>query len=502
MEKTKYKFNRFLLPCLAAVFVLMLACEKEDTVSAPVITEVRNYEASPNDTLVNTINTGQWVVIMGKNLSHVSEVYFADTPATINNTLFTDASIVVQIPSIAFQYVPDEKLNEITVISEGGSAHYMISIMGEPVISRVRNYEDAPNDTIVDAVGPGQHINIIGYNLKDASEIAFQGVSADLGNIMYTDSSAVVKVPEDLSGGDASLANTITYTTSLGTDMYTIKILGPPVILRISNENPNAGDMVYIYGNNLSPVQSLSFAGTEISEFTGSEDGESVGFIVPELSQSGPVEIVTLGGTFTTAFNVNDLTTGIIANFEWGDDFGWKWWGGAELKSDDPDFPGNSSQYLVLKTAILDPGAGDDQSTAIRIEEAPWLPVENISDPVNSWALKFEISIPEPWNGGTLSIKTSNNNYMARYEPWQVSSTNTAAHSTEGWQTVTIPLSAFRRNDATGDGKGEPVASINELFGGTGTTTSNLFLYMHNYGSSPTRTGFNAAFDNFRVVRR
>lgn len=31
---------------------------------------------------------------------------------------------------------------------------------------------------------------------------------------------------------------------------------------------------------------------------------------------------------------------------------------------------------------------------------------------------------------------------------------------------------------------------------------SGLILYMHNYGSSPTQTGFYATFDNSRVVKR
>ncbi|MEO8405285.1 MAG: glycan-binding surface protein, partial [Chitinophagaceae bacterium] len=150
---------------------------------------------------------------------------------------------------------------------------------------------------------------------------------------------------------------------------------------------------------------------------------------------------------------------------------------------------------------ILDPGAGDEFSTAIRIGGVQWLAAANLSDPVNSWALKFETSIPNPWNGGTLSIKSSNSDYRARFEPWQVSTNSTVPYSTNGWKTVTIPLSSFRKNDpALGEGKGLPVTSITTLVGNTGT--SDLILYIHNYGSSATQTNFNGAFDNFRVVKR
>lgn len=491
-----------LLLCLAIALVMMPACKKDkDNKNCPVITGVRNYEASPNDTSVQTVNTGQWIVVTGSNLKGVAGVYFGSVAATINTTLFTDESIVVQIPSIPFQSVPGDKLNEITVVSDCGVASFKINIIGEPMISYVRNYSASPDDTVANAIYPGQQINLIGYSLKNATSIAFQGVQASLPDVVYTDSSAIVKVPANLSGGDATLANTITYTTAIGTTSFSISIIGPPIITRISNENPNAGDSVYFYGNNFFSVQDITFAGTPVTSFSASGDGKAVGFVAPSLSQSGPAVIITQAGTFTSAYNVNDITTGAISNFEWSGVFHWDWWGGASLESGNAAFPGNSSQYLVLKTNPLDPGAGDEFSTAIRIGGVQWLPAGNLADPLDNWALKFETNIPGPWNGSTLSIKSSNNNYRARYEPWQISTTATAAYSSIGWKTVTVPLSAFRKNDATlGEGKGAPVASIIELLGSTGK--SDLILYMHNYGSSPAPTGFNGAFDNFRIVRR
>jgi hypothetical protein len=503
---------------IAAIAVFITSCEDELEVNdPPVITEVRNYAASPEDTLVQTINTGQWVVLLGNNLMGVSGVYFAGIPASINNALFADGSIVVQVPSIPFESVPADALNEITIANEKGAFIFNISILGEPVISRVRNFDSAPNDTILNAVFPGQQINIIGFNLEDATGIAFQGIAADLSNIIYTDTSAIVQVPEDLSGGDATLANTISYTTTIGTANYEIKIVGPPVILSVSNENPNEGDIVYLKGDNFTSIQSLTFAGEEISSFTVSEDGTIIEFIVPSLAQSGPVEITTLGGTFTSAFNVNDIATGAISNFEWDGAFRWDWWGGASLAVEDqalnegwigdyPEFSGNSSKFLALIVASLPAGGGADWSTAIRItggNAAPWFPsVDNLSDQASTWALKFEVNISENWNGGTLVIRTTNGDYMVRYEPWQVSPTRTVDFKTDGWQTVSIPLNSFRRNDATlGDGKGAPIVTVNELFN-TGSTTGDLLVYVRNYGTGDTKTGFRGAFDNFRVVRR
>lgn len=503
MKKNIYKrLPQMLFFCLVATLLLFSACEQEE-INPPVITSIRNYAPSPDDTIVQTLNTGQWVVVHGKNLSEVTQVYFGSIPATINNTLFTDATIVVQVPSIPFHSIPSNMLNEIAVVNAGGRTIYTIDIVGEPIITHVRNYTGSPNDEIVESIFPGQEINIVGYNLKNATQIAFQGVGADLNNTTLTDSSAIVRVPEILTGGDASLANTISYTTRVGTGNFFIKIIGPPIITMVSNEAPEEGAWVYLYGNNLVSVQSLTYAGAEISSFEELEEGTTIKFMVPALSQSGPVVITTSGGEFTTTYNVNDITTGIISTFEWGDDFRWDWWGGAVLHSGDPDsdlphgadFPGNSGQYLVLTTDVLNPGDGADWSTAVRIPEAQWVPSGNLSDPVNNWAIKFEINIPNNWNGGTLNFRGANGDIMVRYTPWQISSTNTTPFKTSDWQTMTFPLSSFRKNNGTGD----PISSLTELVGSEGK--SNLILYIHNYSSSPTNTGFYAAFDNFRVIK-
>lgn len=230
MKKILYNPVYFLqLLCIVAVSALLSAC-KDDEVELPVITEIRNYAASPNDTIVQTLNANQWVVILGKNLSGVSGVYFSSIPAVVNGALTTDESIVVQIPSIPFQAVPRDKVNIVTIANSSGATSFEIKITGGPIITHARNYADAPNDTILNSVAPGQSINLIGFNLEGATSINFQGVEADLANIIYTDSSVIVKVPDDFSSGDASRANKITYTTALGSSIYSIPIFDPAIL--------------------------------------------------------------------------------------------------------------------------------------------------------------------------------------------------------------------------------------------------------------------------------
>lgn len=516
MKKIRYNtIHGVLLVLLALTGMMMTSCAK-DASSAPVIDAIRNYAASPNDTIVSSVKTGQWIVLQGANLSGVSMVTFCGVPATIKSGLFADNSLVVEIPEIAYQTVAPADLNVIQVMNGAGSTAYKIDIIGKPLITRVRNLSAAPNDTILTSILPGQKINIVGFNLKNPTSISFQGVKADLSVVQYTDSSAIVQVPTNLAGGDASLVNTISYTSNVGTGTYVIKIYGPPVILSISHELPSAGETVYVYGSNLSNASSLSFAGVAITSFTVSADGTTISFVAPALTQPGPVVVTTPGGTFTTAFNVNDVVTGRISDFEWGDGFQWEWWGGATLASSDPasswppyySFPGSRGMFMVLEIAKQAAGDGNSGSTSIRIPEKtvngvkyPWVALENLSDPAASWVFKFEMNVPKDWNGSSLCIISENSNFIARIEPWQITATKTAAFKTDGWQTVTIPLTSFRSADPTlGDGRGNSVTALSGLLGTDGMSVWRV--YLHNYGAAETKTAFYGAFDNFRLVKR
>jgi hypothetical protein len=126
--------------------------------------------------------------------------------------------------------VSNEQRNVIRAASSGGTAVFEIQIVGAPSITHIRNYDTAPNDTIVTSVAPGQHINLIGFNLEGATSINFQGIEADVNSVVYTDSSAIVKVPDDFSGGNTSLANRITYTTTIGSQVIFIPIFDPAIL--------------------------------------------------------------------------------------------------------------------------------------------------------------------------------------------------------------------------------------------------------------------------------
>lgn len=510
------------LLCMVVILTFITGCKDDDDMRVPVITEVRNYAPTPNDTLITTLNDGQWVVLHGKNLSAVTQIYFGSIPATFNRAFSTDEMLVVQVPAIPFLSVPRDKLHVITAVSKGGASSYEINITGAPILVRIRNTDGE----IIDRVVLEQQINIIGINLENATKISFQGVDADLSKVIYTDSSTIVTVPNDFSGADATLINTISYTTTLGVSSFSIIIIGgPPLVTRVSYEVPKEGDEITIYGSNLFGLQNLTFANNTISSFETSEDGTWIKFKAPKLSESGPVKVTNVLGTFETTYNVNDVNTGALSNYQWEKEekgtFKWDWWGGATLAVEDaslnegfisvrPEFKGNGGKFLVMDLPIQPANGGAEWTTAIRATGdniVTWFSsVDNLKESPSSWVLKFEINVPDNWEGGTLAIRTSNSDYIMRYEPWQISESKTGPYKTSGWTTVTIPFTAFRKSDsALGAGKGAPLTNIKDLFTESsvvnGLVKGEMFVCLRNYSATDTKTKFKAAFDNFRVVK-
>jgi hypothetical protein len=486
MKKKSY-LCLFFLPLFVMIVALLPACKKNaENGAPPVISNIRSYVASPNDTVLhNAVANGQWVVITGQNLKNATQIYFDGVPASFNSALLASNSAVVKIPAIQFSTIDTAKLYTVQYATTGGSTTFSFKLgPAAPTVTAISNVFAAPGDSV----------HLYGANLVLIQRFLYGGTPISSFKSSLDGASLGFLMPAQTP------TDQILLVAKSGT--VNLKIVATPTITGISNENANPGDSVFVYGTYLKSIESLSFAGTPITSFKETSDGSSVRFVLPALTKSGPVSVATKFGTTATVYNVNDVVTGRISDWEWGGNFNWQWWGGSYYTSGSADFPGNSSQYMVLKTSVLSPAEGNTYSNyAIRMNGAQWVPTSNVSDPVGNWAFKFEVNVSKSWNGGTIDIISGiDSSPIARWEPWQKNAATTASYKTNGWITVTIPLSSFRKTDPTlGEGKGDPISKIADLLGSTGN--SSCFVYIHNYNTSATATGFYGAFDNFRVVK-
>ena len=479
------------LPLLLIIVALLPACKKnsDNNIMPPVITSVRLYNPSPKDTLLSTGNpatdpnisggTGRYVVIIGQNLQNATEISFNGVPTSFNLALFSPNSAVVPIPSINFSAIDTTKLYTLQYKTKGGLTTFSFKLgPAVPTIAAVSNI----------FADPGDSVYVFGANLFLVQRFSYRGTAIQSFKLDTNGTSIGFLMPAATTNDQVSVI-----TKSGGVNF---KIIATPVISGVSNENANPGDSVYIYGTYLKNLQSLTYAGTAVTSYKSSKSGNYVGFVLPTLTQSGPVSVTTEFGTATTVYKVNDVATGSISN--WDSNFNWQYWGAGQQTKGNPNFAGNSSTYFVLDISGLANNDGWPWTTNIPMNAAQWVPQANITDTVSHWAFKFEVNIPKAWNGTTVDIVSGVNGYIARWEPWQKSATTTAPYITKGWVTVTIPLTSFRKSDPVlGEGMGASLTKIADLTGDSGNTS--CIMYIHNYGTSAA--SFYGAVDNLRVVR-
>jgi hypothetical protein len=495
------------LPLLLMIVALLAACKKEVTTNSapPSITSVRMYNASPMDTLMSTGNpatdstwsgrSGRFVVIIGDNLQKATQITFNGVPASFNPTLFAPTSAVVQIPDILFSKVDTAKLYTIEYTTAAGTTTFSFKLGAPaPIIWGVSDV----------FANPGDSVYLFGANLVLVQHLVYGGTDIpQFNSSLYGDSLGFL-MPATTSN------KLITVTTKSGIAQDTIN--AKPVIYGISYVNPKLGDSVYVYGIYLKTVQSISFGGATITNFTEGPHGAYVSFVAPDENSysNGPVTIVTSYGTVSTVNKVNTQNNdkvGLLGDFEWGDNFGFGWAQFEHLTGEwsHPEFNGsmgtNHSQFMSIDNPVLAGGASVFYPLGNSNTGNHWVPVANITDPPANWAFQFDISVAKPWKGGTLLIKTrfAGDTYVARYEPWKIPGSNkTVAFQTNGWQTVIIPLTNFRKKgNQLGDGVS--ITQISDLLGPTGAGPYDM--YLENFDTSPTATGFYVAIDNIRCVK-
>lgn len=496
-----------LLLLLLMIVALLPACKKindSSNAGAPSITSVRLYHPSPQDTLIGTGNlntdtsftghSGKYVVIIGHNLQNATNITFNGVPTSFNTALFAPNSAVVSIPYIEFSTIDTAKLYTIQYSTLAGSTTFAFKLgPAAPIISAVSDVFAAPGDSVY----------LYGSNLVLVQQLTYGGTKIPKFNSNVNGTSLGFLMPATTSD------KLIIVTTKSGTARDTIN--AKPIIYGISNCNANVGDSVYVYGAYLKTIQSISFGGASITNFTEGPHGAYVKFSAPASNSyaSGPVTIVTSYGTVSTVYKVNTQNidkVGLLGDMEWGDNFGFGWGASEHLTYAQADFNGsmgtNNSQFMYIDNPVLAGGASVFIPLGNSNTGNHWLPVANLTDPPSHWALQFDISVAHPWNGGTLYISTEfakDDQYVARYEPWKIPGSNvTKAFITKGWQTVIIPLSDFKsKGSELGDGAS--ISRISDLLGGTGAGKYNMTL--KNFDTSPTATGFYVAIDNIRCVK-
>lgn len=380
-------------------------------------------------------------------------------------------------------------------------------VSGPPMVTGVRLLDPSKKDSTFTSALPGTMILVEGQNLGGITHVYFNGQDTWFNPVYNTNTNLIITISGDAptEATDPNVPNQIRIVTNHGETTYDfILTIPPPVISNISNENALAGDSVIIYGSNLWLIEKVIFpGGKEVTEVNSTIEGSRLGLVMPDIGDdTGRIIIQAKYGTTMANAPMNDHQSGdvisnLTASWETGEQsvFNWSWWG-ANRTTDEAMYPGTRGAYLQNN---FDAGASDNGwwngNRSGNFDAVQLFTPDVLTQPASNYALKFEINTRVPWTTG-VDVLRFGETYAYRYMPWSLSVDN-IFDTKHQWQTVTIPLSEFKKAENGVEGTGANAATMGDLVTSEGKVA---FTYRFITEADPV-TGFDAAFDNFRIVK-
>ena len=370
---------------------------------------------------------------------------------------------------------------------------------GIPEVLYIRVPDKASADSLLDGALLGNTICIVGNNLRSVHELYFNDQQAVLNTSLITDHSLIVTLPGNIP--EVVTDNMYLITKKGDKVTYPFKSKVPaPMVGSISCEYVPDGGEATLYGDffiddpNI-PLK-ISMAGnvpvTKILEIQKTQ----IRFVIPDGAQKGYLNVETLYGTGRSRFQFRD-DRGII--LDWDNLTAAGGWRSGNLASDD----GISGKYVVFKGDLDDGGWNEDAFSFNLWGEKNGRPQGDFFDASSSslekLIFKFEINVLADWSSCSMQIvftpwelKDSNGYYgdipthsRALWTPWAA----TGKFKTDGWITVSIPMTEFKYNKTGG---------VIDRLGPGNYGGLSMFVWSGGIKGAPCTTEMR--LDNIRVV--
>lgn len=370
---------------------------------------------------------------------------------------------------------------------------------GVPKVYYVRVTDPAKADSLIDAAYMENVICLVGDNMRSVRKMFFNDQEAVLNTSFITDNTLIVTIPKTIP---SKVTNKIYMVTAKDTATYDFKVLVPsPLVASISCEYAHDGDVVELKGDyfidDSNVPLSISMAGNMPVTNILSIEKTKVKFVVPAGAQKGYINVTSIYGTGRSKFQFRDDRGFIL---DWDNLNASGGWRSGVIKENDP-VEGISGKYVYFAGNLKGDNSdwNEDGFSFNLWGVANGRPEGDLFDtPLSSALLKFEINVPQAWSACALQMiftpwsKTGTNTYIADgvtprglWYPWQ----ETGSYTTDGWQTVTIPLSEFKYNHTGGALEMAPAGN----YGG-------LTFFVYHGGVTGKDCSPVICIDNIRVV--
>jgi len=393
---------------------------------------------------------------------------------------------------------------------------------GEPTIYYVRPTDANKADSLLVGAYMGETVCLVGENLTSIHELYFNDVKATLNINFITKNTLIVTVPTTIP--EDKTDKIYMKLSSGGEATYDfITRIPNPTISRILCDNVPEGGKVVLLGDYF-----LDYPDAPISVSIGNytvphEDIVSVektrmSFLAPPADVKGYISVKTSfgsnGRSYRDLFRDGDesivqFITGFEDSENGGTGFvgGWGRPGPLQIQSE-PELAlsGNYVRWAGSLTGGEWSSGTPEYALNIWGCDDTANPNSGIPNPMFTFSpetavLKFDINVLTPWSGLPIIIcfdaPGTAENYLwadgtmprAFYAPWETAEGN--SFTTDGWETVSIPIS-----DIKYVGNGSVAKDLDLVF-------SNLNIAMHNRGAgmyAGTDCSPVILIDNIRVI--
>ncbi|MCB0569819.1 MAG: hypothetical protein KDC66_08660 [Phaeodactylibacter sp.] len=366
--------------------------------------------------------------------------------------------------------------------------------IGNPRVLYIRSTNPDAADSLLVGAFMGSLIAIVGEDLGHTVEVWFNDQKASLTPTYVTDRTIIVSVPSSVP---TEVTNKIRFVFSNGEEMFydfSVNVPGP-VLNSIKSEYVEDGDVAILYGDFFFEPTTVTFTDGKEAEIVVLDKTE-LQVRVPDGAEMGKITVRTNFGTATSEFLFRD-NRNLIVDF---DNWAHRSWNSpiAHVDAGEGRVPPCSGNYTYFEMDGVGAWQWVNELNMMYVAEDAQtgrgnVPIFPGGASPKEWGIRFEINVPVEWREIPLEMFFAPYGAdhgrdipvpLTRWRPWE----DTGVYQTDGWVTVTIPLSEFNE-----DKDGNP-AELSDLSQYTNCT----IMY---FGAADNANDIYIAIDNVRVVR-
>ncbi|HMU02613.1 MAG TPA: glycan-binding surface protein [Saprospiraceae bacterium] len=408
----------------------------------------------------NPAKNGKSISIKGINLDLVTNVVFAtDKAGTIASQ--SASEITVDVPLDAVNGVVNLRTKANKTVSSSELTFVKPTITGINPASTQSNKPIVISGTHLDLVvqvklGGGKSVAVANTNETELTITVPSGTATDKITLVTTNGSEVV------SGNDLTiLASNVPEVTGYPT-------------------KAKPGELITLTGTKMNLVTDLIFPGNVVATGFGVKTIDKIEVVVPLNVQKGygKIKFMTIDNEVSETelinfVGVDDVKDPELVFFDFnGTGNKDAWWGNVKIVNDNNNVDGSS--YGLVE------GNYSGWTDLFWRNGSNNFPGATIGTNVNDYVIKFDINLINPIDGGNLKFRL-NGDEGDFWWTWGPAGPGASVATTAGWETITVPISAFKDNNGWGANSPTSMAVISKEFGmAFADGTANVKFYIDN----------------------